>query len=70
MVVEGALHYFLETRVSYDGLEKMFNAVWEHKSLDTQFEYAEECMAREALLRFIDAIDEEGDDAGESKFSA
>jgi len=61
MVEEGALQYFLEARISYESLEKMFNTIWEQKgtSLSGLHEAREEILAREELLRLINAIDEE-----------
>lgn len=65
MVQEGSLQYFLETRVTYDGLERMFNAVWEHKNGCRQIEDVKEHIARATLRRYIYAIDEEEDEVAE-----
>jgi hypothetical protein len=59
MVEEGALEYFLQARISYENLERMFNIIWEHKSLGGRMEDAEEHIVREELIRLIDAIDDE-----------
>ena len=59
MVEDGALQYFLERRISYDGIEEILNAVWEHKSTKGKIEDEKEYVARITLERLIAAIDEE-----------
>jgi hypothetical protein len=53
VIVQGGLRYFLGERVSYEGIERMLNAVWENCTFNDEPDGERERTARENLTKLV-----------------